>query len=333
MIRDAASFAIGYRIGLALKEHTIIEQEKEGPWLTFSSPEPFTLAVYNATKNWDGTLEYSTDTTTWTVWDGTTTLTSGAGNKVCLRGTGNTRITYIGKSARWVCNGQSISCTGDIRTLLDYSDPQNTSMQESCYNSMFYGCTSLVSAPELPATTLADGCYDSMFYGCTSLASAPELPATTLAAYCYFNMFGKCTSLVSAPELPATKLAGSCYYRMFADCTSLVSAPALSAATLPGSCYSYMFYGCTSLLILPIIKAATLNSYSCSYMFYGCTRIKISEQESTEYYNTYKLPTSPVSIIWFGNKCFDNMFTNTGGLFTGSPPQQATTYYTANEVI
>ena len=36
---------------------------------------------------------------------------------------------------------------------------------------MFEGCTSLVNAPELPATTLARGCYDLMFKGCTSLTS------------------------------------------------------------------------------------------------------------------------------------------------------------------
>jgi hypothetical protein len=34
-----------------------------------------------------------------------------------------------------------------------------------------------------------------MFNGCTSLTSAPELPATTLANYCYNNMFKNCTKL------------------------------------------------------------------------------------------------------------------------------------------
>lgn len=34
-----------------------------------------------------------------------------------------------------------------------------------------------------------------MFRNCTSLASAPELPATTLANYCYYGMFRNCTSL------------------------------------------------------------------------------------------------------------------------------------------
>ena len=34
-----------------------------------------------------------------------------------------------------------------------------------------------------------------MFQGCTSLTTAPELPATTLATYCYYSMFQGCTSL------------------------------------------------------------------------------------------------------------------------------------------
>ena len=34
---------------------------------------------------------------------------------------------------------------------------------------MFYSCTSLAQAPELPATTLKSACYKAMFRGCTSL--------------------------------------------------------------------------------------------------------------------------------------------------------------------
>ena len=86
---------------------------------------------------------------------------------------------------------------------------------------MFYQCTSLTTAPELPATTLAGSCYSTMFYQCTSLTTAPELPATTLANNCYYGMFYQCTSLTTAPELPATTLTGSCYYMMFGSCRAL----------------------------------------------------------------------------------------------------------------
>ena len=93
---------------------------------------------------------------------------------------------------------------------------------------MFYGCTSLASAPDLPATTLAYSCYADMFYRCTSLTSAPKLAATKLAEYCYYEMFYRCTSLTSAPELPATELAEGCYYRIFYNCENLSSVTMLA---------------------------------------------------------------------------------------------------------
>jgi hypothetical protein len=86
---------------------------------------------------------------------------------------------------------------------------------------MFNSCTSLTTAPKLPATTLRDSCYLSMFANCTSLTTAPELPATTLKPYCYGKMFVGCTSLTTAPELPATTLSDGCYSSMFQGCTSL----------------------------------------------------------------------------------------------------------------
>ena len=119
---------------------------------------------------------------------------------------------------------------------------------ESCYYNTFQGCTSLTTAPELPATTLAQSCYESMFDNCTSLMQAPELPATTIATNCYSRMFFNCTSLTQAPSiLPAIILASDCYNSMFYSCTSLVQAPELPATTLQFNCYSNMFRGCSEL--------------------------------------------------------------------------------------
>ena len=94
---------------------------------------------------------------------------------------------------RFVINGL-VAASGDITSLRRF-DLIQTPLANYCYNSMFYDCTGLTSAPELPATTLAASCYNSMFHGCTGLTSAPELPATTLANYCYINMFYGCTQL------------------------------------------------------------------------------------------------------------------------------------------
>ena len=179
-------------------------------YLTFSSSNSFTLKTANSQKNWDGVLEYSTDTVNWDEWDGTTTLSAENG-KLYLRGTGNTRITWSCNSdKRWVLDGSNIACDGNIENLLDYATVakgEHPTMGYACYGAMFYGCTSLIKAPLLPAITLASSCYENMFWGCTNLKLAPALPATTLSFCCYLNMFYGCTSLVNAPALPATTLA------------------------------------------------------------------------------------------------------------------------------
>lgn len=143
-------------------------------------------------------------------------------------------------------------------------------LADYCYYSMFNGCTSLVTAPTLPATILAYKCYDIMFGGCTSLTTAPELPATTLAESCYNQMFLNCTSLTTAPTLPATKMYNECYRSMFYGCTNLVNAPELPATTLEGSCYSGMFMGCTSLTTAPVLPATTLTYEEKSGTYIGC---------------------------------------------------------------
>lgn len=143
--------------------------------LTFSSAEPFTIATYNTTKNWDGTLYYSTDTTTWSEWSGKAAIESaehGAEQRIYMRGSGNSVITGNDNERRWVLTGSNIACVGNIENLLDYETVANgnhPTMAEDCYRSMFRGCTSLTSAPELPATTLTAYCYKSMFYGCKNI--------------------------------------------------------------------------------------------------------------------------------------------------------------------
>ena len=160
----------------------------------------FTLkATY---KEWNGTVEYSTDHNTWTVWNGSEI--SSSNKKLYLRGSGNTTF-YTSNGAQFVLSARA-ACSGNIQTLLKYSNPPTSIPVNNCYRYMFLGCTSLTVAPALPATTLAISCYNSMFNGCTSLTQAPALPATTLAEDCYGYMFNGCTSLkistTQSPEYP-----------------------------------------------------------------------------------------------------------------------------------
>ena len=144
-----------------------------------------------------------------------------------------------------------------------------TTLTSYCYQSMFHGCTSLVTTPELPATTLSKFCYGGMFDGCTSLTIAPILPATTLAEECYYGMFKDCTSLTTV-ELPATTLAATCYYRMFYGCTSLRSAPTLPASKLLNACYAEMFYNCNKLNYIKMLATDIPAGGNClSNWVYG----------------------------------------------------------------
>ena len=142
-------------------------------------------------KEWNGTVEYSTDHNTWKVWNGGEI--SSVSGKLYLRGSGNTtfRTSY---GARFVLSAKA-ACSGNIQTLLQYNNPPSDIPAKYCYWSMFDSCTNLTAAPALPATTLKSYCYQYMFFGCTSLTTAPELPATTLTTYCYAYMFSGCTSL------------------------------------------------------------------------------------------------------------------------------------------
>lgn len=288
------------------------------PYLTFKSPSSFTLAVNDSTKHWDGTLEYSTDASTWTAWNGTTTLssaTSGSSNVLYLRGTGNTRITGSSSNYKWVLNGNNIKCSGNIENLLDYAtvtSGNHPTMAQYCYSNMFNGCTALTQAPALPVMTLAFACYYQMFFGCTSLTQAPALPATTLADWCYSGMFRGCTSLTQAPALPATTLASQCYPNMFYGCTSLTHAPALPATTLTKYCYDSMFSHCTSLTQAPALPATTLAQSCYRSMFNRCTNL-------TQAPNV--LPATTLAEI-----CYLCMFEFTA--ITAIPRIMATTYAT-----
>lgn len=313
-----------------------------GPYLTFRSGEPFTLATANGRKNWNGVLEYSTDAKNWTEWDGKTIRSGAIGDVLYLRGRGNRVITgpSEGKSSAadksetpksydkmWVLTGRGVSCSGNIETLLDHEAVEagrHPTMRKACFRNLFMGCTALTTPPALPATTLAEECYSSMFGGCTALKTAPALPATMLEKSCYSGMFSGCTALKTAPELPAERVEAGCYREMFADCTALSAAPALPAKTLVNTCYKEMFRGCRMLKTLPALPAEEL-AYDCySGMFSGCIWIRLSETQTAEYTVPYRVPAAGEGTARFD--CVTDMFAGTGGPFTGTPAIN-TTYY------
>ncbi len=184
------------------------EGGKYKPYLTFRSPYTFTLSV--ATPGWNGTVEYSTDTETWTTWDGSqiTAALASAGDDagyyaLYLRGTGNT-VFSGSNEGKFVMTGASVACIGNIEILLDYITAiagESPTMQEACFLRLFAGCSPLVVAPVLPSLTVPMRGYTGMFLACDHLVLPPALPATTIGAYGFYQMLSGCTSLIGVPRL------------------------------------------------------------------------------------------------------------------------------------
>lgn len=247
------------------------------PYVTFKAEQAQTFKMTPQYGYTISGLEYSVNGGEWkkVVADTGVDFGGDKGN-LRLRGT-NTNGTASANdpySTITFTNDVDVACTGDIRTLLDWRNYSTVNTKNARFCSLFYDCSVLTSAPDLPATTLAGNCYDSMFSGCTSLTAAPKLPATTLAPGCYSSMFSGCTSLTSAPTLSATELVIYCYTGMFNGCTSLTSAPKLSATTLAESCYEGMFVGCSNLQEAPELPATTLAKSCYHEMFSRCTSLK-----------------------------------------------------------
>ena len=189
--------------------------------LTFISSGKSTVRLAKVGAPDEITLEYSTDESHWNPYtigkkislaDGTFLLFR-AGEQKNLKFSKNSDNHY-----HFEISGP-VTAQGNIMSLLDRDF--STPLSPNAFFALFEGCTSLLSAPELPATKMERSCYFRMFAECTGLTSAPELPAKRLESNCYLCMFEGCTSLTSAPELPATELVSHCYEFMYKDCRNL----------------------------------------------------------------------------------------------------------------
>ena len=295
------------------------EPQSLGEGLRFTAEEANSSVTFGTNGNPITTflqLEYRTDTNPnwqdYTLWD--EIILTNIGSWVEMRNTGlqDTAVPNHPNPYLFFMTGK-IAASGNIMYLLDKTGEKDN-VTEACFSNLFYGCSALTSAPELPATTLAEACYQSMFYNCSNLTTAPSLPATTLANNCYASMFYDCTSLTTAPKLPATNLANSCYDDMFRNCQNLTSAPELPATTLADYCYSGMFYNCQNLTSAPSLPATTLADSCYKWMFYDCSKLKVNQNGSgTKIFTCPSTSGLTDPVIW--------MFSNTGGTFTDTPTQ------------
>ena len=271
------------------------------PYVTFSaeSEQTFTMnfqpqSVYDAFSLGEGDyFEYSVGGGKWTRFTSTISYENavafgGAKGNLRLRGKSSkgTAVSDTNYSTISFGNTTAVSCTGDIRTLIDYKSYASANTENARFCYLFSGCTALSTAPELPAMTLADYCYFYMFNGCSSLTTAPELPARTLKNRCYCYMFNGCSSLTTAPKLSAMTLDVYCYAQMFLSCTSLTIAPALPATELKEACYYATFQGCTSLKTAPALNAKTLVQGCYQKIFNNCLALENVTMLATDGFDT-----------------------------------------------
>lgn len=301
----------------------VAEEEDFTPYVTMTANSKQTFKMTCAGTYTLPNLEYSVNNGTWqkVVADQGVEFGGTLGSLLlrgkCPNGTATdyqnyARITFGDENVK-------VDCSGDIRTLIDYTAHDAVATGNCSFISLFKGCSVLTSAPKLPATALKNSCYRQMFEGCTALTQAPVLPATELQDLCYYSMFKGCTALTQAPNLPATELKDNCYSWMFSGCTELTQAPTLSAKVLEWYCYRNMFESCKSLVKAPALPATTLQPYCYLGMFKNCTKLteapelEAMKMESSSYKSMFEGCTSLVNApalpaTELNINCYQSMF-------------------------
>ena len=237
--------------------------------LTFNILSAGTINWKASTMSIAKTIDYKLNNGGWTSitsnkGSSAPTITVNSGDKIQFRGNNiqygiddETYNSFSGSTA-------SFELEGNIMSLIYGDEFKNklTISRTHAFKGLFEECTNLVSAENLvlPTTTLANYCYSSMFNGCTSLTTAPQLPATKLADSCYSNMFYNCSKLTTAPALPATTLAQSCYYEMFRGCRSLNYIKCLATNISERNCANSWVTGVAS--TGTFIKASSMTSWT-----------------------------------------------------------------------
>lgn len=176
-------------------ENLIYGEEEPAP-PTPSIPDylSFTAIDGDATISMSGggtqNVSYSVDgTRTWTIWD-YSDITIPSGSTVYMKG--DNPFGFItspwGGGKKFIMSG-TIEGGGNIMSLLYGDDFENNLVipGPNCFYNLFKGCTSLTSAPTLPAITLTNSCYSYMFSDCTNLNYIKMMATDISASSCLSN--------------------------------------------------------------------------------------------------------------------------------------------------
>ena len=201
------------------------------PGLTFTAEEANSTVAMTAVGTAPSvSLEYSTDGSTWNDFlvssseeEGTTVTLANVGDKMAVRAK-TTNSSFSGNDTTntnyntFAITGK-IAASGSIMYLLKKNGDLDTIPSDRCFVRLFYGCQSLTTPPDLPATTLTLRCYRNMFNS-SGITSMPNLPAATVPNSAYDGMFFG-TPITTATITGMVSAGEGCCWSMFKDCTSL----------------------------------------------------------------------------------------------------------------
>ena len=158
-------------------------------YLKFKAVENSTIGYQKSDSLTDINIYYKLNNTGWLEWDGSDIVLN-VNDEIMVKNTSN--VLSNPTSRFYFRMSGKIEASGSIMSLINFSE-----LTPNCFTNLFYDCSALTKAPDLPATELVEGCYSNMFKNCSELIKAPDLPATTLATYCYSFMFSGCSKLTS----------------------------------------------------------------------------------------------------------------------------------------
>lgn len=227
------------------------------------------------------TIEYKKNDGEWTSLTPTfsgVTFSVTEGDKIQFRGNNANYGTNQNNSSRFTSTA-NVDVYGNIMSLISSSNFENLTTFSSANNVFPYlfSGVKVVNAKDLylPALSLTENCYASMFRNISTLVSGPNILATTGGRYSANSMFQNSTALTQAPVIKLTTLGYYTCRDMFRDCTSLVIGPTLPAETIDENsatmAYASMFSGCTSLNQITVMLMANTShpNYYLAYMFEG----------------------------------------------------------------
>ena len=143
-------------------------------------------------------------------------------------------------------------------TTITFNTPHKLKFNNTGYTSSikFSGCKNVKEIKGLDLFYNFNKC-SSMFSGCSSLTSIPEIDTTNATNMDY--MFRNCKSLTSIPEIDTTNVTDM--YSSFSGCSSLTSIPAINTTNVTRM--EHLFDACSSLTSIPEIDTTNVTAIDC----------------------------------------------------------------------